>query len=353
MLTLDLTAFAIVTSAFASFVLAEVFVMTADRHGRFTMDQPGAIQKFHSHPTPRIGGIGIYFALVAASPLLPSAEATAILKTILLAGVAPLLVGLLEDITKRVGVLPRLLVTTSSGLIACWLGGVSLTHVDIPVLDYFLRIAPVGMVFTAFAIGGVANSINIIDGFHGLASGTTTLCLLALAGIALQLGDMPLMFAALVVAAAVAGFWLVNFPWGKLFLGDGGAYFAGFALAWLAVLLPMRNPEVSPWASFLVCAYPIIEVGYSVARRLQQHQSAGSPDRHHMHSLVAMHVIPKLLPRLDPTLQNAAVSVIMWGCAAVPALAAVAFYAHTASLVALAAASVAAYHLIYRRVARA
>jgi hypothetical protein len=47
------------------------------------------------------------------------------------------------------------------------------------------------------------------------------------------------------------------------------------------------------------------------------------------------------------------VSVIMWGCAAVPALAAVAFYAHTASLVALAAASVVAYHLIYRRVARA
>jgi UDP-N-acetylmuramyl pentapeptide phosphotransferase/UDP-N-acetylglucosamine-1-phosphate transferase len=348
---LDLTTYAIVASALASFVVAQVLVLTASSHGRFTMDAPGAIQKFHSHPTPRIGGIGIYLALLLASLVLPSAEASSLLTTILVAGVPALLIGLMEDVTKRVGVRIRLLATMSSGAIACWLGGISLTHVDVPLLDTLLRMTPIAVLFTAFATGGLANAINIIDGFHGLASGTATICLLALASIAALVGDTPLMFAAIIVAASVAGFWLVNFPWGKLFLGDGGAYFAGFALAWLAVLLPMRNAEVSPWASFLLCAYPIIEVVYSIARRRKKRQSPGEPDRSHLHSLVATHIIPKLLPRLHPTLQNSAVSVIMWLCAAVPALSAIALYHRTGPLFLAAVACVVAYHFIYRRVA--
>jgi len=118
------------------------------------------------------------------------------------------------------------------------------------------------------------------------------------------------------------------------------------------VLLPMRNPAVSPWASLLVCAYPIVEVMYSIVRRLHSRHSAGEPDRRHLHSLVATQVIPKLLPSLHPALQNSSVSVIMWLCAAVPALAAIAFHHSTGWLVLCAAAVVVTYHLIYRRVAR-
>jgi UDP-N-acetylmuramyl pentapeptide phosphotransferase/UDP-N-acetylglucosamine-1-phosphate transferase len=349
---LDYTTFAIASSALASFVLAKVLVLTADRHGRFTMDLPGAVQKFHSNPTPRIGGIGIYLALIVAWRFVPERDAAGVLATILLAGIPALLIGLIEDLTKRVGVGIRLIATMASGALACWLGGTSLTHVDWSMADSLLRVAPIAMIFTAFAVGGVSNAINIIDGFHGLASGTAVLCLLALACIAARVGDSALVLTTVVVAAAIAGFWMVNFPWGKLFLGDGGAYFAGFALAWLAVLLPMRNPAVSPWASLLVCAYPIVEVMYSIVRRLYGRHSAGEPDRRHLHSLVATQVIPKLLPELHPTLQNSSVSVIMWLCAAVPALAAIAFHHSTGGLVLCAAAVVVTYHLIYRRVAR-
>jgi UDP-N-acetylmuramyl pentapeptide phosphotransferase/UDP-N-acetylglucosamine-1-phosphate transferase len=349
---LGYTTFAIAISAAASFVLAKVLVLTAARHGRFSMDLPGAVQKFHSNPTPRIGGIGIYLALIVAWRLVPERQAAEILATILLAGIPALLIGLLEDCTKRVGVATRLMATVASGALACLVGGTSLTHLDWSVVDPLLQAAPIAVIFTAFAVGGVSNAINIIDGFHGLASGTATLCLLALACIAAHVGDTPLVLTAVVMAAAVAGFWMVNFPWGKLFLGDGGAYFAGFALAWLAVLLPMRNPAVSPWASLLVCGYPIMEVMYSVVRRLLGRRSAGEPDRRHLHSLVATHIIPKLLPRLHPTLQNSSVSVIMWIYAAMPALAAIAFHHSTGWLMSCAAAVAVTYHLIYRRVAR-
>ena len=54
---------AVLATAFASFVVAEVLVLTAGRHGRFSMDRPGAIQKFHSRPTPRIGGVALALLL--------------------------------------------------------------------------------------------------------------------------------------------------------------------------------------------------------------------------------------------------------------------------------------------------
>jgi hypothetical protein len=137
---------------------------------------------------------------------------------------------------------------------------------------------------------------------------------------------------------------------GRLFLGDGGAYFAGFAIAGLAVLLSMRNPEVSPWASFMVCAYPITEVMYSIVRRGRKF--AGAPDRRHLHSLVATQVVQRRPPHLHPTLQNSAVSVIMWLFAAVPAIVAIFLYQSTSWLVAGAITCAAAYHFIYQQVAR-
>ena len=316
------------------------------------MDLPGAVQKFHLRPTPRIGGIGIYLALLAASRFVPDPDAHRLLATILIAGLPAFLAGLLEDITKSVSVKLRLLATIASGALACWVGGVTLTHLNVPVLDALLQTAPLSLLFTAFAIAGVSNAFNIIDGFHGLASGTATLCLLALAGIAATVGDFPLALTATIVAAAVAGFWLVNFPWGRLFLGDGGAYFAGFALAWVAVLLPMRNPAVSPWASFLVCAYPIIEVVYSVVRRSWRRQSPGRPDRGHLHSLVATRIVQPRMPRLQPALQNSAVSVIMWLCTAAPATAAIIFHNRTGVLAGCAVLCLLAYHFIYRQVDR-
>lgn len=346
---MDAATLAVATSAIASFLMAALLVVTAGSHGRYTWDAPGAIQSFHLQPTPRVGGIGIYLALLVASTFVASPDAQKILTTILMAGIPALLVGLLEDLTKRVGVTARLLATMASGCVACWLSGVVLAEVSVRPIDLVLHYTPAAVLFTVFAVSGVANAINIIDGFHGLASGTAVICLLAVAAVAATVGDTALALTGVIVAAAVTGFWLVNFPWGKLFLGDGGAYFAGFALAWLAVLLPARNHGVSPWASMLICAYPIIEVIYSIIRRRRGRQSPGRADRRHLHSLVATQFVHRRFSRLHPTLQNSTVSVIMWVFASVPALAALAFYSHTDLLIICVITCAAAYHFIYRR----
>jgi UDP-N-acetylmuramyl pentapeptide phosphotransferase/UDP-N-acetylglucosamine-1-phosphate transferase len=242
-----------------------------------------------------------------------------------------------------------------AGGVAAWLlTGVCLNRVDIYGIDWLMTLTPVAVIFTAFAVGGVANAINIIDGFHGLASGTTMIALMALGAISAEADDPQLAMACFLVAASIAGFWLVNYPWGKLFMGDGGAYFSGFALAWFAVLLPVRNPEVSVWAGLLVCAYPVIEVIYSVVRRAMRHQSPGAPDSGHLHSLIKVKLIrPRVSARgADRSVRNAAVSPIVWTFSAMPAIAATAMFDRPVLLASGILACVLLYHVLYRYLSR-
>jgi UDP-N-acetylmuramyl pentapeptide phosphotransferase/UDP-N-acetylglucosamine-1-phosphate transferase len=333
---------------FVALALSLLVVATRRLHGRFSMDHPGAVQKFHLNPTPRIGGIGIYFSLVVAWYILKPSEARNILGSIVVAGLPAFLFGVVEDFTKKVSVRSRLLATMGSGALVCILSGATLDHLDVPLLDDLLQYTPVAVLFTAFAVGGVANAINIVDGFHGLASGVGILAFIGLGLLALTGGDVSVAAVAFLGATALMGFWLVNYPWGKLFLGDGGAYFTGFVLAWLAVLIPARNPAISPWACLLVCGYPIIEVLYSVVRRLVNRMSPGDADSKHLHSLLATKLIKRHFVSLSHNFQNAAVAPLIWLFVCGLIMVALAFRGSTTHLVLWFGVAIGIYHLIYR-----
>src|SRR3546814_20290062 len=81
------------------------------------------------------------------------------------------------------------------------------------------------------AVGGCTHALNIIDGMNGLAGMIATLMALSLGLVALQVQDIPIFLIAAALASATLGFLVWNFPFGRVFLGDGGAYFVGFILA--------------------------------------------------------------------------------------------------------------------------
>ena len=272
-------------------------VATQAWHGRFTHDGLSGIQKFHDIPTPRIGGLAIAIAYALLWPLLPEALRPA-WALIGLAGLPALLAGLAEDLTRRVGVRQRLLATMGAGILFALLTGYTMDKVDLPGVDWLLSFYLGALLFTGFSMGGVANAINIIDGFNGLAAGSLLIMLGAFAYVAHQVGDDLVFALAVLYGALVLGFFVVNFPLGKIFLGDGGAYFAGFLLAALGVLLPARNPEVSAWTAILICAYPVIETLASMRRKARRDgHSVGQPDRVHFHMLAHRRYARRLVAR--------------------------------------------------------
>lgn len=315
----------------ASLLTCVLLVSTKKWHGGLSMDTTDGLQKFHTNPTPRIGGIaiavGVFVGYAASSHGVAAAEKRAILGAILLAGIPAFIFGLLEDVTKRVSVKIRLLATMASGVLGWGITGTSLTHVDIWGIDWLLSFTLISVVFTAFAVGGIANAINIIDGFNGLTAGTAVIMLAAFGFIARQVGDIPLAFTCLIIAGAVVGFFLVNWPAGKIFLGDGGAYFLGFTLGWIAVLLPERNTSISPWTSLLICSYPIIEVGFSFVRKtIREGYHPSQPDGVHLHMLANKRWAKKVFSGFSKPIQNGLTSPFLWMYAAVPCVMAVFTY---------------------------
>jgi UDP-N-acetylmuramyl pentapeptide phosphotransferase/UDP-N-acetylglucosamine-1-phosphate transferase len=292
------TWFAVGAGFVASFAFCILLVLTKSWHGALSMDANEGIQKFHSTPTPRIGGLAIVAALLVAWVTAP-AELKSLIGVFLIAGLPAFIFGLAEDITKKVGVLQRLLATMVSGLLAWWITDYSLTRVDVWGIDYLLSFTVVSVIFTSFAVGGVANSINIIDGFNGLASTTSTLALASFALIAYQVGDFQLVAISLVLATCVWGFFWVNWPYGKIFLGDGGSYFVGFSLAWVAVMLIERNPQVSAFAALLICVHPVTEVLFSIYRRKIKELHPGHPDRMHFHSLIQQRYVRRWFSKIS------------------------------------------------------
>jgi UDP-N-acetylmuramyl pentapeptide phosphotransferase/UDP-N-acetylglucosamine-1-phosphate transferase len=220
---------------------------------------------------------------------------------LLYASIPAFVAGVIEDFTKKVSVRMRLAATVASALLASFLLGATVDALNIWGLDSLLVYTPVAIVVTAIVVAGAANAVNIIDGFNGLSSSTIILMSAGLGMIAWQNNDSLVMTLAALSAGGAAGFFLLNYPAGKLFLGDGGAYFLGFWVAEMAVLLLTRHDAVNAWQVLGVCAYPIIEVLFSIyRRRFIQNTSPGAPDALHLHTLVFRRVVFKHVRR-DPS----------------------------------------------------
>ncbi len=277
-------------------------LLTRRWHARWSEDGIHGVQKVHHSPVPRVGGLAVLVGLMVAAFLGP-----ADLCLFVLAALPAFAAGLAEDIFKAVSVRLRLAATLVSGAAICLLTG----HViDLPGL-------PPLFLFTAFAIAGIANAMNIIDGLNGLASGTALIALGVFAVVAGLSGDGPMLVVALAIFGTVLGFFVLNFPKGRLFLGDGGAYLIGVLLAGLAVAIPARNPDVSPFFGLLVLAYPVIETLVTVMRRAgRKGGNPGQADRLHLHSLFYRRRAPALARQIGASGLHAVVTaVVMWGLA--------------------------------------
>jgi len=328
-----------------------LIIMTQRWHGMLTDDSLDGVQKVHTGSIPRVGGLGIFLGFAAASLLVSN---TYLLLTMLLwAAVPAWFFGLTEDITNRVSTRVRLLATMASALLAWWLTGYALYWVDIPLIDDLLALTPIAVIFTVFAVAGMANAINLIDGFNGLAAGTVLICLTALGWIASDQQNAQILELIVVVMAVTLGFFVLNYPLGRIFLGDGGAYTLGFFLAWIAVMLVVDGEtNVSPWAPLLICAYPILETLLSMSRRMQNNRRMDHPDRTHLHSLVYRRVVPRLFPKASTKSRNALTAPFLWLFASAPALAGCYWYDNTLACIAALSITGLVYFLVHRRLTR-
>jgi UDP-N-acetylmuramyl pentapeptide phosphotransferase/UDP-N-acetylglucosamine-1-phosphate transferase len=287
-------------------------------------------QKMHATPVPRIGGVGVFLGMLAAAGLhfWTSGMTQGVFALLLLACSLPaFLSGVVQDFTDTLTPRGRLVATAASAMLAFYVLGAGIYRTDIPGLDWLVGFGVGALFLTVLAVTGIAHAVNIIDGLNGLASMCVAIMLTALAYVAFEVGDPLIGTLALAGIGAVLGFFLWNFPAGLIFLGDGGAYFLGFFVSELSILLLVRNPEVSPIFPLLVCIYPVFETLFSIyRRRVLRARPPQLPDGIHLHSLIYRRVMrwavgdrsAKVLAR-----RNSMTSPVLWllcMCSVVPAV---------------------------------
>jgi UDP-N-acetylmuramyl pentapeptide phosphotransferase/UDP-N-acetylglucosamine-1-phosphate transferase len=344
----------------ASFFISLWIVRSSHIHGRFTADSDlSGVQKFHAVAVPRVGGIGIILGVFLAlfARYFHNSEVGTFGLLLLLAALPAFLSGLTEDITKQVGVKIRLIATILSAGLAgyflnAWLSSLQILGID----DLMLAYPMAAIAITCFAVGGVANAFNIIDGYNGLSSMVAVIILAGIAYVAFQVGDRAIMIAAIAMIGALAGFLVWNYPRGLIFLGDGGAYLVGFWIAELSVLLTARHQEVSKWFPLLLCFYPIFETLFTIYRRvILKRVHPGMPDASHLHQLIYMRIVRWSLGSDDSELKsqrNAMTSPYLWVLATLSVIPAILFWRDHMVLKGFAALFAVTYIWLYWSIVR-
>jgi len=347
----------LLSAFFASFITTLLIIRFRDLHGKFSGDHDlSGPQKFHTDSVPRIGGISIAVGILAATLVhLQGNPAPAFELTLLLCAIPTFAIGLTEDLTKTVSVRIRLLFTAlAAGLAAHYLGA-QIPRLDIVGIDYLLSIPFVVIVFTVFAITGLSNAYNIIDGFNGLSSMVGIITLLGLAYVSFVVGDTLITYLSLIMASSIMGFFIWNYPRGLIFLGDGGAYLIGFWIALMSILLVARHPQISPWFALLINAYPILETLFTIYRRkIHQGISLGQPDGIHFHTLIYRRILNNRAAKnnFDLLNANARTAPYLWMLSSISVLPAVIWWKLTPILIIFSLLFVISYIYLYTKITR-
>jgi len=246
------------------------------------MDFPSE-RKQHGHPVPLVGGVAIFIGLLSITFYL------SVFGWLLLCTGLLMAVGILDD-KYHIGVRLRLFVQLVVAVLMGLGSGVWIDSLG-TFWGYDFNLGLMAIPFTLFAVVGLTNAFNMLDGIDGLASGHGVVTAFSLLVSSLLIGQPIHVSWVLGLAATITAFWLVNVRFiqvaPRVFLGDAGSTAIGFILAWLLIGYSQKPWGVMDPVMALWClSIPVVDTVAVIFRRLKQKRSPFSPDRTHLHHLM-------------------------------------------------------------------
>lgn len=245
---------------------------------RGILDSPNE-RSSHVQPTPRGGGIAIVAVSLAGlcvSAWLGWIE-TRLFYALAGGGAAVALVGHLDD-CGRVGIAGRFTVHVAAAIWAtAWLGGLPEIHWG----DHVIKLGYQGDVLAVLGIVWALNLFNFMDGIDGIAASQAVFMSVAGAALALIAGMTSSAYAAgSVLAAASLGFLVWNWPPARIFMGDVGSGYLGFALAVIGLAAAGERAVMLPvW--LILGGIFFIDSTITLLRRLARHERIYEAHRSH------------------------------------------------------------------------
>lgn len=221
----------------------------------------------HSIPTPRGGGVAIVISFSLVLPILVQLDMLGFAQLIALLGPGLLVaaIGFADDhghIAARWRLLGHFI---AAGWVLFWLGGLA----SVSMFGTTFQLGWVGHALALIYLVWMLNLYNFMDGIDGLASAEAICACLGMCAVYLVSGADDLVWAPLVLAAAVAGFLWWNFPPARIFMGDAGSGFLGVMLGGLTLLSTRTSFELF-WCWVILLGVFIIDATFTLLRRMSQ-----------------------------------------------------------------------------------
>jgi UDP-N-acetylmuramyl pentapeptide phosphotransferase/UDP-N-acetylglucosamine-1-phosphate transferase len=257
------------------------------------VDAPDS-RKQHTRPMVRLGGVGMVVGFSLALTLtwalggfadLPLSK-DRLIWTVLAGSLCYFVIGLADDLFA-LPPLPRLAAQLAVAM-AVWAEGVRIGSIDLAwngLLGGNLTLAdPLSLLATVVWLVGITNAINWLDGLDGLAAGVGGIAAVGLLAVSFTLHQSAAGLLAAALAGACLGFLRHNFNPARIFMGDGGSYFLGFALAAISIVGPAKGlTSVSLLLPLLILSLPLADMSAVIMGRVREGRSPFYPDRRHLH----------------------------------------------------------------------
>ncbi|SEN63631.1 glycosyltransferase family 4 protein [Paenibacillus sp. OV219] len=254
------------------------------------IDKPNH-RKVHTRIMPRLGGLGIYGAFIGAyfalQPFIPEGLLRSydlkLINALLAGGSIIVIIGALDDrfeLSAKVKLLGQII----AACVVVFGFGVKIDLVNIPFGEAMQPVgAWISIPLTILWIVGVTNAINLIDGLDGLAAGVSGIAIGTILVMAAILGFAPVILLCTLLLGGVIGFLVYNFHPAKIFMGDTGSLFLGFALATLSMLGFKQVTMVSFVTPLLIIGVPLSDTFFAIVRRWVNKKPIFAPDKGHLH----------------------------------------------------------------------
>lgn len=254
------------------------------RRGVIGLDKPDARRKRHEKPIPRLGGLPIFVTLMigigAGISILDVSWSR--WQPVILCNTLIFLVGFADDV-KPLGARVKLAGQLGTALILYALG-ISIDVLSNPFGQGSINLGWLSLPLTLVWLVAIPNIVNLIDGMDGLAAGFGMFLCLTLALVGHIAAQNDVVFISVVMAGALGGFLIFNFPPAKVFLGDGGAYLIGFFLASTSLLTSNKGSIIAALLVMLVAlGVPILDTMFAILRRAIRGVPIFRADAEHIH----------------------------------------------------------------------
>lgn len=274
----------------------------------------GKRRSAHLNPTSRLGGCAVCLSIL----IIIFINNETVHLEFAISALPIFIVGLMEDIGRPQTPKLRLAVGSLSAVMFIAFEGRFINSVGFEWGNIILSLTPVAIVFTIFCVVALINALNFIDGINGLASGKTMIAAFALMWLSNIYNEPNLTLLGTAIFAASLGLFMLNYPNGRIFLGDAGAYTLGFLLAVSLITLHSKHVEISAFSILLLIFWPLADMGHSIFRRWLNGKRSDRPDKLHFHHVIMRSLVILSRERISKEWANPLATSIILPMAGLP-----------------------------------